>query len=101
MVTECEVSAKRLNQPRSSYLDGNTKNFRVHVSATLSVQKGRVAVAIPGCAEGGRVEVGADQPASIECDATLNRSTFRFEVGASPVGGEAEGVLAQVKHRPI
>lgn len=101
VVTECEVTATRLDQPRSSYLDANTKNFRVHVSAALSVRKGRVAVSVPGCAEGGRVEVAADKPASLECDVAINRSTYRFEVQASPVGGQAEGFAAQVKHRPI
>jgi hypothetical protein len=99
--TECEVSAVRLVQPRSSYLDGNTKNFKIRLSGTFSVQKGRVDVAIPGCVEGGRAEVTPEQTASLSCDVVLNRSTFRFEVAATPREGGAEGFTGRLTFKPI
>ena len=101
--TECEVSAVRLVQPRSSYLDGNTKNFRIRLSATFSVQKGRVDVAIPACVAGGdgRAEVTAERPASVSCDVALNRSTFRFEVEAKPREGSAEDFAGRLTFKPI
>ena len=99
--TECELSAVRLVQPRSSYLDGNTKNFKIRLSATFSVQKGHVDVAIPGCVEGGRAEVTAERPASVSCDVVLSRSTFQFKVEAKPRDGGAEGFAGRLTFKAI
>jgi|SRR5687768_2535907 hypothetical protein len=101
LYTECELRAKVLRVPRSSSIDAGTKNFKVRVSATFAVAKGTVAVAVPGCGDAGRAEVAPDRTASLECDATLNRSTFRFAVEAKPVAGEAEGFEGKVRFRPI
>jgi hypothetical protein len=101
LYTECEVRAKVLRQPRSSSIDSGTKNFKVRVSAALTVAKGRVAFAVPGCGESGRAEVSAERPASLECDAENNRSTSRFQVQAKPIGGDAEGFVAKLRFRPI
>lgn len=101
LFTECEVRAKVLRQPRSSSIDSGTKNFKVRLSATLTVAKGRVAFAVPGCGENGRAEVSAERPASLECDAENNRSTSRFQVQAKPIGGDAEGFVAKLRFRPI
>src|SRR5688572_1701929 len=94
--TECKLSAVRLVQPRSSYLDGNTKNFKIRLSATFSVQKGHVDVAIPGCVAGGSAEVTAERPASVSCDVALSRSTFQFKVEAKPREGGAEGFAGRL-----
>ena len=101
LFTECEVSAKVLRVPRSASIDGNTKNFKVRVTATFSVAKGRVAVAIPGCGEIGRGEVSAEHPISLECEAAINRSTYRFGVEAKPIGGDAEGFMGKLRFRAI
>ena len=101
LFTECELKAKVLRVPRSSSIDSGTKNFKVRVSATFSVAKGRVAFAVPGCGESGRAEVSAERPASLECDAENNRSTSRFAVQAKPIGGDAEGFVAKLRFRPI
>jgi hypothetical protein len=101
LFTECEVRAKVLREPRSSSIDSGTKNFKVRLSATLTVAKGRVAFAVPGCRENGRAEVSAERPASLECDAENNRSTSRFAVQAQPIGGDAEGFVANLRFRPI
>ena len=101
LYTECEVRAKVLRQPRSSSIDSGTKNFKVRLSAALTVAKGRVAFAVPGCGESGRAEVSPERPASLECDAENNRSTSRFQVQANPIGGDAEGFVAKLRFRPI
>jgi hypothetical protein len=101
LFTECEVRAKVLRQPRSAYIDGNTKNFKVRVSATFTVVKGRVAVAVPGCGEIGRAEVSPEHAAAFECEAVLNRSTYRFEVEAKPIAGDAEGFAGKLRFRAI
>jgi hypothetical protein len=101
LFTECQVRAKVLRVPRSSSIDSGTKNFKVRVSATFSVEKGTVEVALPGCADGGRAEVAPGRAASLECDVTLNRSTYRFEVRAKPVAGDAEAFSGQLRFRPI
>src|SRR5687768_4930679 len=88
LFTECEVKAKILREPRSSSIDSGTKNFKVRLSATLTVAKGRVAFAVPGCGERGRAEVSAERPASFECDAEINRSNSRFQVQANPIAGD-------------
>jgi hypothetical protein len=101
--TECRLRAVKLPQSRSfySHIDANTKNFKVRVSATFSVQKGRVTVAIPGCTEGGSAEVTVERPASIQCDTALNRSTFTFAVVAKTGEGAAEGFAGSLTFRPI
>src|SRR5689334_22557972 len=101
LFTECEVKAKVLRQPRSSFIDSGTKNFKVRLSATLTAAKGRVAFTVPGCGESGRAEVSAEHPAALECDAENNRSTSRFQVQAQPIGGDAEGFVAKLRFRPI
>jgi hypothetical protein len=99
--TECELRATKLPESRSSYIDANTKNFKVRVGATFTVAKGRVEVAIPGCAEGGRAEVAPDRPASVQCDAAISRSDFEFAVTARPLEGVAEGLAGKLTFRPI
>ena len=99
--TECKLRATKLPAVRSSWIDANTKNFRVRVSGTFSVQKGRVTVTLPGCREGGSAEATAARPASLECDAAISRSDFTFAVRASPVDGVAEGFAGQLSFKPI
>jgi hypothetical protein len=99
--TECRLRATRLPGPRFSTIDAGTKNFEVRVSATFSVRKGRVTVAIPGCTEGGSAEVTVERPVSVQCDASLNRSTFAFAVEARPGEGGAEGLDGSLTFRPI
>jgi hypothetical protein len=101
LFTECEATAKVLREPRIASIDSGTKNFKVRLSATLTVSKGRVAFAVPGCGETGRAEVSPEGPASFECDAENNRSTSRFQVQAKPIGGDAEGFVAKLRFRPI
>lgn len=102
LITECTLRATKLPASRSSYIDANTKNFKVRVSGTFSVQKGRVDVAIPGCADGGRAQVAPDHPVSVECDAAINRNDFTFAVQARPGDGEAaEGFEGKLSFRPI
>ena len=99
--TECQLRAARLPGPRYSYIDADTKNFKVRVSGTFSVQKGRVTVAVPGCTEGGRAEVTVERPASVQCDAALNRSTFTFAIEARPGEEGAEGFAGSLTFQPI
>ena len=99
--TECKLRATKLQQVRYSHIDANTKNFKVRVSATFSVQKGRVTMAIPGCTEGGSAEVTVERPGSIQCDTELNRTTFTFAVRAKPGEGGAEGLAGRLTFRPI
>jgi hypothetical protein len=99
--TECRLRATRLPESRRTYIDAETKNFKVRVSATFSVQKGRVIVAIPGCTEGGAAEVTVEQQGSIQCDATISRSDFTFAVMARPGEGVAEGFAGHLTFRPI
>ena len=99
--TECKLRATKLPASRNAYIDANTKNFKVRVSATFTLAKGRAEVAIPGCAEGGRAEVAPERPASLQCDTTLNRSDFEFAVTARPLDGVAEGLAGKLSFRPI
>jgi hypothetical protein len=99
--TECKLRAAKLPQVRYSYIDANTKNFKVRVSGTFSVQKGRVTVALPGCTEGGSAEVTVERPGSIQCDAALNRSDFTFAVEAKPGEGGAEGFAGSLTFKAI
>jgi hypothetical protein len=99
--TECTLRATKLPDSRSSYIDANTKNFKVRVVATFTVAKGRVEVAIPGCEEGGRAQVDPDRPASLQCDAAINRSTFEFTVKARPLEGVAEGFAGKLSFKAI
>jgi hypothetical protein len=101
LITECELRATKLPASRSAYIDANTKNFKVRVSATFTVAKGRAEVAIPGCAEGGRAQVEPDRPAVVQCDTTINRSDFEFKVEARPLDGSAEGLAGKLSFRPI
>jgi hypothetical protein len=101
LVTECELRATKLPASRNAYIDANTKNFKVRVSATFTVTKGRVEVTIPGCGEPGRVEVAPDRAASVECDAAINRSDFEFAVVARPLDGSAEGLAGKLSFRPV
>jgi hypothetical protein len=101
LITECELRATKLPESRSAYIDANTKNFKVHVSATFTVAKGRVEVAIPGCADGGRVEIAPEKPGSVECDAAINRSDFEFAVVARPLDGSAKGLAGKLSFRPV
>jgi hypothetical protein len=101
LVTECELRATKLPASRSAYIDADTKNFKVRVSATFTVAKGRAEVAIPGCAEGGRAQVEPDRPASVQCDTAINRSDFEFAVVARPLDGPAEGLAGKLSFKPI
>jgi hypothetical protein len=101
LITECKLRATKLPASRISHIDAETKNFKVRVSATFTVQKGRVTVAIPGCGEGGSREVTPDRPASLDCDAAINRSTYEFAVVARPLEGTAEGLAGKLSFRPI
>jgi hypothetical protein len=101
LITECKLRATRLPTVRYAYMDANTKNFKVRVSGTFTVQKGRVNVAVPGCEEGGRAEVTVERPASIQCDTALNRNDFTFAVRAEPVEGSAEGFAGSVTFKAI
>jgi hypothetical protein len=101
LITECKLRATKLPAQRISYIDAETKNFKVRVSASFSVQKGRVTVAIPGCGDAGTSEVTPERPASLECDATINRSTYEFAVVARPLEGTAEGLAGKLSFRPI
>jgi hypothetical protein len=99
--TECQLKAAKLPGPRYAYIDADTKNFKVRVSGTFSVRKGRVTVALPGCTEGGSAEVAVGRPASVQCDAALNRSNFTFAIEARPGEGGAEGLAGSFTFRPI
>jgi hypothetical protein len=99
--TECQLKAAKLPGPRYSYIDADTKNFKVRVSGTFSVRKGRVTVALPGCTEGGSAEVTVGRPASLQCDAALNRSNFTFAIEARPGDGGAEGLAGSLTFQPI
>jgi hypothetical protein len=99
--TECQVRAAKLPEVRYAYVSADTKNFKVRVSATFSVLKGRVSVAFPGCTEGGSAEVTVERPASVQCDAAINRSTFAFTIEAKPREGGAEGLAGSLTFRPI
>jgi hypothetical protein len=101
LITECTLRATKLPDSRFAYIDANTKNFKVRVSATFTVAKGRVEVAIPGCAEGGRAEVAPDRPASLQCDSTINRNDFEFAVRARPLDGAAEGLAGKLSFKAI
>ena len=101
LITECELRATKLPASRNAYIDANTKNFKVRVSATFTVAKGRAEVAIPGCADGGRVEIAPDKPGSMECDAAINRNDFEFAVVARPLEGAAEGLAGKLSFRAI
>ena len=63
--------------------------------------KGRVTVALPDCAAGGSAEVTVGRPASVQCDAALNRSTFAFTLEARPGEGGAEGLAGKLTFKPI
>jgi hypothetical protein len=65
------------------------------------VRKGRVTVAVPACTEGGSAEVTAGRPASVQCDAALNRSNFTFAIEARPGEGGAEGLVGSLTFQPI
>jgi hypothetical protein len=99
--TECQIRAAKLPQVRYAYIDAGTKNFKVRVSATFSVRKGGVTVTIPSCTEGGSAEVTVERPASVQCDAALNRSNFTFAIEARPAGGGAEGLAGSLTFKPI
>lgn len=101
LFTECELHAIKLKEPRSSYVDANTKNEKVSITATFSVVKGTVTVVIPGCAEGGTAEVRAGQSAAVQCEARINPRTYRFEVEARPGDGGAEGFAAKLSFKAI
>ena len=99
--TECKLHATKLDQPRSAYIDANTKNQNVSITATFSVMKGSVTVAIPGCAEGGTVQVAAGQSTEVQCEARINPRTYRWEVEARPGDGGAEGFAGKVSFKAI
>lgn len=99
--TECKVRAAKLPEVRYAYVSAGTKNFKVRVSAKFSVAKGRVAVTFPGCAEGGSAEVTVDRPASLQCDAAVDRSKYEFAIEARPGEGGAEGLAGTLTFRPI
>jgi hypothetical protein len=99
--TECQVEAAKLPALRYAYVRADTKNFKVRVSATFSVVKGRVAVTFPDCAEGGSAEVTVERPASVQCDAAVNRSTFTVTIEARPGEGGAEGLAGTLTIKPI
>ena len=101
LYTECKLRATKLPASRTAYIDANTKNLKVRVSATFTVAKGRAEVAIPGCAEGGRALVEPDRPASLQCDATINRNDFEFAITARPLDGVAEGLAGKLSFRAI
>jgi hypothetical protein len=99
--TECQVRAAKLPDVRYASVTADTRNFKVRLSATFSVLKGRVALAFPGCAEGGSAEVTVDRPASVQCDVALNRSTYSFTLEARPGEGGAEGLTGRLSFKPI
>lgn len=90
--TECELKAVRLTKARSSSLEADS--LQVRVSATFTVQTGRVTVVLPGCPWGGTVEVAAGTPKSIECNVTTSGN--RIVVKATPGEGGATGFVGHV-----
>jgi hypothetical protein len=99
--TECQVRAAKLPDVRYASVTAGTKNAKVRVSATFTVLAGRVALALPGCAEGGNAEVTVDRPASVQCDVALDRSTYAFSLEARPGEGGAEGLAGTLSFKPI
>lgn len=94
----CTLSAGAIRSRQSAYVDANTKNEKVRVEAAFSVAKGRVAVTVTGCDE---VTVTPEQPATLTCDAALNRRNYTFHVETAPRGGSAEGFAGTLSFTPL
>ncbi len=95
----CEVTAGKLARNQTAYLDANTKNMKVRVDASFTVAKGKVTVVFPGCEQGGRADVTPEQPATLECDASVNRRNFTFSLETYTTG--AEGFSSVVNYKPL
>jgi hypothetical protein len=98
--SNCYVSAKRLEKDQLATFDAQTKNERVRVKATVRVHRGEVTIELPGCERGSGV-AKPGQPFVVECDAKIDRNTYRLFLWARPKTKPIEGVEGDVSFRAI
>jgi hypothetical protein len=94
------VSAKRLDKDQLATFDAQTKNERVRVKANIRVQGGEVTIELPGCERGSGV-AKPGHPFVVECDAKINRNSYRLWLWARPKSQPLQGLEGEVSFRAI
>lgn len=99
LVTTCQLTAQVLRQERSAFVDGGTGHERLHLKARFAVGSGQVSVALP-CTNG-RLSVSSAEPASIECDATVDRGSRTIRIDVTPATPGPQGFSGTLEFRPL
>jgi hypothetical protein len=102
LTSHCYVRAKRLDDIQYASFAANTKNERVRVKVALRLQRGAVAVELPGCVPTqGRGVVRPGQPSVLECDSKVHRNDYTFSISARPLDFPVEGLEGDVSFRAL
>lgn len=102
---ECRFRQDVVTKNQTAVVDPRTKNFLVHVRGTFSIERGKAAVVVLGCAERGRIDVehrgaGRSAPVSLDCVSEVDRNTFLVPVDTFAIGGDAHGLEGTLVFTP-
>lgn len=96
----CTLSAEALSRNQVASFASGTKNQKVRVTGTFTLREGRVALVLLSCARHARVDVTPGDPARIDCEAELDRSTYRFSIDTFTLSGTAKGLAGDFEFTP-
>lgn len=97
----CGLSAGVVRKNLTASLDPHSKNQKARVQGSFTLEQGKVAVVLLGCADHPRVDVVPGPPVSLTCDSEVDRSVYQLPFDLFAFGEEARGFSGQVVLEPL